>query len=731
MLKAAALTITPNKTSVIAASHVPSLQRSFPTAMVRRTPSAGTAPVYDISSRQIAPLSATLSIGARATAAQKRAYRKQQLANTETQLLQDFEFPTLSHRIKVTPDGDYILACGVYPPQLHVYDVHELSLKYKRHVNTDIVDFQILEQSYTKFALLTAERGIELHTPFGKHFETRVPRFGRDLMLHKGTAELFIVGDGREAWRLNLHQGRFLAPVETVSGKGGGNNVCGISTVNSLLYFGGENATVDVWDSRIIARAKEPAGVLDVYDALCAHDSVTRRLMGGSRPEITALRCDESDGVSFSVGTANGFVTLFDLRMAGAVSVRDHGNGMPIRSIRLHDDGTHVLSADTKSIKVWKRDGGDVLVAIEPDADVNHLCVVGSSGVLFAAVEAPRVKTFYVPALGNAPKWCAFLDNFTEELEGGRKIRTDAHGLDEDEEEVYENYKFVSAEELEGLGLNHLVGTDMLRAYMHGYFVHQKLYRRAVEVSEPFAYEKYRREKAREKMEAERESRIAKKTKKTRVKVNQNVVEALQKGKGKKNKVDLSVLEDERFSAMFSNKDYAVDEEAERFQHLNPSGTPKQMAQWERDEDDSDEEYLEQFELVDDGGEDTAKSGDNTTGEILSSDESDESVSSDDYEEDIDEESSIVKLRKPREQSKRNKAGSRRPKMYELGQVAALSGNADLRGRVSGMAAKRIREEVSLGARLKNETVPDAKDVKGRSRRGGKINKGNRTRENG
>lgn len=661
------------------------------------------APVYDVSSRNVASLSANLSIGARATAAQKRSYRKQQLANTETELIQDFEFPTLSHRIKVTPNGDYILASGVYPPQLHVYDVRELSLKYKRHVNVEIVDFQILEQSYEKFALLTAERSVELHTPFGKHFETRVPRFGRDLMLHKGSAELYVVGDGREAWRLNLHQGRFLAPVETESGRKGGNNVCGISPVNSLLYFGGENSTVDVWDSRVVARAKEPAGVLDVYDALCAFDATTRRLMGANRPEITALRCDESDGVSFAVGTEDGFVGLFDLRMAGAVAVRDHGNGMAIRSVRLHDDGAHVLSADTKSIKVWKRGGGNVLVAIEPDADLNHLCVVGGSGVLFAAVAAPRVKTFYVPALGNAPKWCAFLDNFTEELEGGRKVRGDSHEAEEEEEEVYENYKFVSAEELGGLGLGHLVGTDMLRAYMHGYFVHQKLYRRAVEVSEPFAYEKYRREKAREKIEAERQSRIAKKkTKKARVKVNQKVVDALQKGKGKKGKVDMSVLEDERFQAMFSNKDYAVDEEAERFQHLNPSGISRRKTGTEEEEDDSDEEYLEQFELVDDGdgNGDEGKNGGKTNGEVLSSEESDGSSSSDE-EEETDTENGITKRKESSKEQGKKATSLRRPRMYELGKVAALSGQTGLQGRVSGTVTKKIREEVSLGARVK------------------------------
>ncbi|KAI0565404.1 Nucleolar protein 10/Enp2 [Gracilaria domingensis] len=65
-------------------------------------------------------------------------------------------------------------------------------------------------------------------------------------------------------------------------------------------------------------------------------------------------------------------------------------------------------------------------------------------------------------------------------------------------------------DEVECAELGHLIGTELLKPYMHGYFVHQKLYRRAIEVSEPFAYEKYRKEKAREKVEAERQNRISK-----------------------------------------------------------------------------------------------------------------------------------------------------------------------------------------------------------------------------
>lgn len=41
---------------------------------------------------------------------------------------------------------------------------------------------------------------------------------------------------------------------------------------------------------------------------------------------------------------------------------------------------------------------------------------------------------------------------------------------------VYDDYKFVTKNELEDLGLAHLIGSNLLRAYMHGYFLDIRLY---------------------------------------------------------------------------------------------------------------------------------------------------------------------------------------------------------------------------------------------------------------
>lgn len=67
---------------------------------------------------------------------------------------------------------------------------------------------------------------------------------------------------------------------------------------------------------------------------------------------------------------------------------------------------------------------------------------------------------------------------------------------------MFDDYKFVTAAELDALGLTHLVGTPLLRAYMHGYFLDARLYAKARQLSEPFAYEEYRRNKLKARVSA-------------------------------------------------------------------------------------------------------------------------------------------------------------------------------------------------------------------------------------
>lgn len=110
-------------------------------------------------------------------------------------------------------------------------------------------------------------------------------------------------------------------------------------------------------------------------------------------------------------------------------------------------------------------------------------CKILCLGLLFFANDAEKMLQYFVPALGPAPKWCSYLDNITEELE------------ESEQPAVYDDYKFVTKAELEEIGLTNLLGTSMLRAYMHGYFIDIRLYNRARTLTQPQAYESYKRRK--------------------------------------------------------------------------------------------------------------------------------------------------------------------------------------------------------------------------------------------
>ena len=108
---------------------------------------------------------------------------------------------------------------------------------------------------------------------------------------------------------------------------------------------------------------------------------------------------------------------------------------------------------------------GKPYTSIEPaDTKLNDLCMVPNTGMVFLANEAPKVQSYFIPALGPAPKWCSFLDSLTEELEENPTPT------------VYDDYKFVTSTELDNLGLQSLIGSNLLRGYMHGYFIDARLY---------------------------------------------------------------------------------------------------------------------------------------------------------------------------------------------------------------------------------------------------------------
>uniref|UniRef100_A0A8C2FJ05 Nucleolar protein 10 n=1 Tax=Cyprinus carpio TaxID=7962 RepID=A0A8C2FJ05_CYPCA len=463
------------------------------------------------------------------------------------ELIQDFEMPTVCTSIRVSRDGQFILAAGTYKPRVRCYDTYQLSLKFERCLESDVVTFDILSEDYSKLVFLHIDRYVEFHSQHGHYYKTRIPKFGRDFSYHYPSCDLYFVGASSEVFRLNLEQGRFLNSLQTDAAE---INVCDINPVHQLFAAGTLEGRVDCWDPRVRSRV----AVLD-----CALSSITDGTEVEGLPSVSALKFNGSLGMA--VGTSTGQVLVYDLRSSRPLLVKDHYYGLPIKSLHFHDQLDLVLSADSKIIKMWNKDNGKVFSSIEPQANINDVCLYPGSGMLFTANEDPKMNTFYIPALGPAPRWCSFLDNLTEELE------------ENPESTIYDDYKFVTRKDLENLGLTHLIGSPLLRAYMHGFFMDIRLYHKVKTMANPFAYEEYRKDRIRQKIEESRTQRVQlKKLPKVNKELAMKLMEESElptRKKKKKGNVD-NLLSDDRFKVMFENPDYQVDERSEEFRLLNP-----------------------------------------------------------------------------------------------------------------------------------------------------------------
>lgn len=60
------------------------------------------------------------------------------------ELIQDFDMPGVSTSIKVTNDGQYILATGIYKPRVKCFDVKNLSLKFERCFDSEAMILNLL-----------------------------------------------------------------------------------------------------------------------------------------------------------------------------------------------------------------------------------------------------------------------------------------------------------------------------------------------------------------------------------------------------------------------------------------------------------------------------------------------------------------------------------------------------------------------------------------------------------
>ena len=387
-------------------------------------------------------------------------------------------------------------------------------------------------------------------------------------------------------------------------GAGSVNTAAVAEDSHNLLAFGTSLGTVEFWDPR-------------KRDRICVLHGPDQADPIDGRSEITALEFDRS-GLELATGSSTGLIYLYDLRSPVPILKKDQGYGYPIQTliflkssttVRAQTNESKILSADKRIIKIWDSQNGVPWTSVEPAVDLHSVAWCKDSGMLLTANEGTQQHSFFIPQLGPAPKWCSFLDNLVEEM---AEDPNDPNAFTSQRTgEIYDNYKFLTTQQLELLNLSHLIGTtSLLRPYMHGYFVAQRLYEEAKLIADPSIWEE-RNKRVKAKIDIERESRI-RGNKKVAAKVNRRLAEkildrvernerrrakmVLKKGGDddeigddtcvpheEMQKDSIGLLSDPRFAKLFQDEKFAIDESSKEFQSLNPSTKPALGTQIARD----------------------------------------------------------------------------------------------------------------------------------------------------
>ncbi|KAG0662297.1 Small ribosomal subunit biogenesis [Maudiozyma exigua] len=511
--------------------------------MVLKSTSASDVSVYQVSGSNIAR-----SLPDWIAKKRKRSLKNDLDYQNRVELVQDFEFSEASNKIQITADGQYCMATGTYKPQIHVYDFANLSLKFDRHTDAENVDFLILSQDWTKSVHLQNDRSIQFQNKGGIHYATRIPKFGRSLAYNDVNCDLYVGASGNELYRLNLEQGRFLNPLQLDSE---GVNHVSVNSVSGLIAVGMETNIVEFWDPRARSRVAK-LQLENQFD--------------NAQMQVTTTSFN-NNGLNFACGTSNGYSYLYDLRTSQPSMVKDQGYGFDIKKI-IWLDGVGVenkiLTTDKRIAKIWDRIDGKAYASMEPNVDINDIAHIPGTSMFMTANEGIPMHTYYIPNLGPAPQWCSFLDSITEELE------------EKPSNSVYSNYRFITKADVKKLNLAHLVGSKVLRAYMHGYFINTELYDKVALIANPTAVQDEREREIRRRIEKERESRIRTSgaVQKPKVKVNKSLVDKLSVKRG--DSAAAKVLTDDRFQEMFEDEAFQVNEDDYDYKQLNPVKSAKE-----------------------------------------------------------------------------------------------------------------------------------------------------------
>lgn len=448
--------------------------------MLSVTTSLNQVHVYNVTPGKALP--GFLTKGERRRLAADSEYKKR------IDVVQGLAFPTLSCVARFSPDLSYLAVAGSYPPMFKMYDLTQSSMKFQRNTTAEIVDLHFLSEDYKKLILVEADRYLEIHAQQGRIYKVRVPKAPRCSCFDPHVPQVLVSGSGPEIYRLDLQEGRF----RTSWPAAGYAHAESSGSFRAIEEFGTNALCYS--EQTCLTFSADRYGV-GVYDARAKGGLVSSLFLG---EEITALALEPS-GLRLAAGSAESDVLLYDLRSSAPLARFTHHSDLPINTLQFHESHgvRRLLSCDSRSIRAWdldqgRRDAGSAVAsvsagtqpsgpfvagvsrqgslfcAIEGESAFRSFVVYPGSGLIFAPSEQENVPCYYVPQLGPAPRFAAHLDQLAEDLDANAQVGQ------------YEDFKFVTLEELRQCGLEAVSSSSLVQPYMHGYYISRKLWDRAV-----------------------------------------------------------------------------------------------------------------------------------------------------------------------------------------------------------------------------------------------------------
>lgn len=471
--------------------------------------------IYELSKGSVIPEYLT-------TRRQQQLKQKHKIMTTQLDVIHDLTMPDVSTNISVSPDEKFMFILGAYSPRVRCYELEQLSMKFERYCDELPSKIAYLDTDYSKFVVLEGERTLSFHSGGGIHKKVRCDNVVKELIYSTFKNQLFIPDSKGIITLMNIETSNISSKILDKSTPMSF-NCAAYNGMTDLFLAGTSNGFIHGYDCRTAAKI----ATINVTRA-----PAQEYLKKSYIPEISKLAF--KDPLKIGVGTDKGMFHLYDIRNnKRPFSSRDLDYAFPVRSIAFHEE--KVIAAVKSVFKIWEPiegDEGQIVATYDTNTPINDFFQFPGSGLFFAATNEPQIQTYFIPRIGDAPRWCQQLSNLIVDVEAESQSNYDTH-------------TFVTREEIDELSLDHLIGTPSLRAYMHGFHVSNETYKRA--------------------MNAASAAKLAKAAKDAPVKAAYEEEEAEAASEGV---AVQSLAGDERFAKMFTASELKVDPTCRAFNQV-------------------------------------------------------------------------------------------------------------------------------------------------------------------